>query len=200
MEASATQDEADRQWFIAGRWQELEGESRANLLRVTGVGLFYSVELWNRANVTPLFHSGVTALAAAWLMLAWAVHVCLQRRVFPSSMKFLSTGADLFLLTCVLLLADGPRSPLLLGYFVILSLSALRFSVGLLRFATVLAMASFLVVSRQASWLRPPLSVPGYHKLIVLLALGLSGVILGQVLRRVRGFAEDYSKRLSEGR
>jgi hypothetical protein len=190
----------DRQWFIAGRWQEFEGESRANLLRVCGIAAFYLVELANRSQVDAAFHSAVTALAAAWVMAAWAVYVCLKRRVFPAAMKFLSTGADLVLFTCLLLLADGPRSPLLAAYFLVLAMSALRFSVPLLRFATAGAMLSYVALCRQALWLRPSVAVSGNYELIVLLALLLCGVTLGQLLRRVRAFAEDYARRLEAGR
>jgi hypothetical protein len=193
-------ENADRQWFIAGRWQEFEGESRANLLRVAGIALFYLIELLNRANVERSFHSAATALAAAWVMSAWAVYACLKRRVFPAGMKYLSTGVDLLLLTCLLLLADGPRSPLLAGYFFILCLAALRFSVPLVRFATAGAVIGYIVVFRQALWMRPALAVSRNYEFIVLLALILCGTTLGQVLRRVRAFADDYAARVAEGR
>ena len=195
-----TTENAERQWYISGRWQEYEGESRANLLRVAGIAAFYVVELLNRANVDARFHSAVTALAAAWVMCAWAVYVCLKRRVFPAGMKYVSTGIDLLLFTCLLLLGDGPRSPLVAGYFFILCLAALRFNVGLVRFAAAGAVASYVVVFRQALWMRPALAVPRNHELIVVLALVLCGTTLGQVLRRVREFADDYSRRLGEGR
>ena len=191
---------ADRQWFIAGRWQEYEGESRANLLRVCGIALFYLVEFHNRANVSAVFHSAMTALAAGWLMTSWAVYVCLNRRVFPGAMKFLSTGVDLLLLTCLLLLADGPRSPMIVGYFFILSLALLRFNISLLRFATAGAMISYLAVARQAAWRRPELGVTPNYELIVCLSLALCGTTLGQAVRRMRGFAEDYARRMAEPR
>ena len=187
----------DSQWFISGRWQEYEGESRANLLRVAGIASFYSIELFNRPQVTPAFHSAVTALAAGWVMVAWTVYICLKRRVFPASMKFLSTGADLALFTCLLMLADGPRSPLIVGYFCILALAALRFSVPLVRFATAGAMASYIIVFRQALWMRPSLAVSRNYEMIVLVALLLCGTTFGQILRRVRAFAEDYARRLA---
>ena len=193
-------ENSDRQWFIAGRWQEFEGESRANLLRVTAIALFYVIELINRAQVPQVFHTAVTALAAAWLLTSWAVFLCLQRRVFPSAMKFLSTGVDLLLFTCLLLLADGPRSPLLVGYFFILTLAALRFSVPLLRFTTAGALLSYLAVAGQAVWMRKPMMASTNSMLIMILALILCGTTLGQILRRVRDFAEDYARRLAEGR
>jgi hypothetical protein len=52
----------DRQWFIVGRWQEYEGESRANLFRIAAVGLFYGIELGNywAGAVDRPFHQAVT--------------------------------------------------------------------------------------------------------------------------------------------
>lgn len=193
-------DNSQRQWFIAGRWQEFEGESRANLLRVTGIAVFYLIELLNRPNVPPAFHSAVTALAAAWVLTAWVVYMCLKRRVFPGAMKFLSTGVDLLLFTCLLLLADGPRSPLLAGYFFILTLAALRFSVPLVRFATAGATLSYLAVLGQAAWQRKAVLVPVNSALIMIAALLLCGTTLGQTVRRMRAFAEDYARRLAEAR
>ncbi len=187
-------------WFIAVRWQQFEGETRANLLRVGGIAGFYLIELVNRANVPSEFHRAVTALAAGWVMTAWAVHLCLRRRVFPGAMKFLSTGADLLLFTALLLLADGPRSPLIAGYFILLCLSALRFSTGLVRFTGFGCVMSYLLVAGQAARMRPSVSVDRTHELIVLLAIALCGVTLGQLLRRGRALAEDYAGRRAEGR
>jgi hypothetical protein len=41
------------------------------------------------------------------------------------------------------------------------------------------------------------LSVPGYYQLIMLLALLLTGVVLGQIIRRVRAMAEDLLRRVA---
>ncbi|MBI3564601.1 MAG: hypothetical protein HY079_05320 [Elusimicrobia bacterium] len=190
----------ERPWFIAGRWQEFEGETRANLLRVLGIAAFYVVELSNRSAVTPEFHHAVTALAAGWVMAAWAVHMCLRRRVFPAWLKYASTGADLALFTALLLLADGPRSPLVVGYFFILCLAALRFSLPLLRFAGVGAAATYLAVAFHATLKRPAVAVPRVSELLFVVALTLCAVTLGQLLRRTRALAEDYARRLGEGR
>ena len=122
----------DRQWFIVGRWQEFEGEARANLLRIVGIGVFYLVELINYhglnlgffempkvEQIGPSFHQAVTALAVAWTMVALGVLLCLSQRIFPAALKFVSTGCDVVLLTGILVVADGPRSPLLVGYFLL---------------------------------------------------------------------------------
>lgn len=187
-------------WDVAARWQEYEGEVRANLLRVCGIGAFYLIELWNRGNVDPAFHRAVTALASGWVMVAWAVHMTLRRRAFPAWLKSVSTGLDLVFFTVLLLLADGPRSPLVYGYFFILVLSALRFSLPLVRWATVGAAASYLFVAGQALRRRPEVSVPRVHEALLLTALVLCGVALGQLLRRARALAEDYAARREAAR
>jgi hypothetical protein len=199
----------DRQWYIVGRWQEYEGEGRTNLLRIAGIAAFYIVELINyhgldlgfvempRIRDRP-FHLAVTALAVAWTMAALAVLLCLRRHVFPAALKYLTTGGDLVLLTCVLTVAEGPRSPLVAAYFLILALAALRFSAPLVRFATAGAMAGYLVLLGYAAWFAPrDIAVPRYHELIVLLALALTGITLEQVVRRVRAMARAYAERIA---
>jgi hypothetical protein len=39
--------------------------------------------------------------------------------------------------------------------------------------------------------------VPPVVTLITLLALGMTGVVVGQVVRRVRGMADEYVRRMS---
>lgn len=210
--AGASNEAGDRQWFIVGRWQEYEGEERANLLRLIGIAAFYIVELINYYGLKlgilefpqvpdRQFHLSITALAVAWVMVGMAVQLSLHRQFFPASLKFISTGCDLLLLTCAILMAAGPRSPLVAAYFLVIALSALRFNLPLVRFATVGALAGYLVLLGRARWFGSPdgpdLRVPRYHELIVLLAIALTGIILGQVVRRVRILAEDYAARLA---
>lgn len=202
--------ENDPEWFIVSRWQEYEGERRANLLRLLGILAFYLIELANYrgvnlgvlelpkvAGVDRQFHLAVTALAVGWAVCGWGVLVLLQRRVFPAALKFASTGLDLVFMTMILLLADGPRSPLSAVYFLLIGLAALRFSLPLVRFATAGAMAGYLALLGNALWYRESLRVPRYHQLIFLLALALAGVLAGQLVRRVREAAADYARRRS---
>ena len=209
--ATTTQqrDADDRWWYIVGRWQEYQGEGRSNLLRIVGIAAFYSVELANyrglRLGVFEMprietvdrpFHLAVTALAVAWTMTALAVQICLRRQVFPASLKFLSTGADIVLLTCVLCVSNGPRSPLVVAYFLIVALAALRFSLPLVRLATTGSMLGYLAVLGHAKWFAVrDLRVPRYHEVMFLLALALTGITIGQVLRAVRSMAVDYNAR-----
>lgn len=211
------QPPADRQWFIIGRWQEFEGEGRANLLRIIGIALVYGVELINYHGldlpflqmpqvVTRPFHLAVTMLTVAWTMLCLAVLYCRRQGIFPFWLKFISTGCDLLLLTTILALGDGPRSPMLVAYFLIIALASLRFSLRLIWFATAGAIAGYLFLLGFARWGYVPgwpkadMTVPRYQQIIFGAALVLLGVVLGQVIRRVRRLAELYAGRLAETR
>src|SRR5262245_13893670 len=99
---------AERSWFVTGRWQEYEGESRTNLIRVIAVTIFYAVELLNYhglrlgswelfpgCGVDRPFHEAVTALAVAWMAVSVGIAVCLRQHVFPAFLKYLAAGTDL---------------------------------------------------------------------------------------------------------
>lgn len=209
---------ADRQWFIVERWQEYEGEGRTNLLRIAAIGVFYLVELANYHWLAPgrdnvdftAYHQKVTALAVAWTMVSLAVLLCLRLRVFPAFLKYVSTGCDLLLLTALASVEhgksnpapDGPESPLVLAYFLILALAALRLSLGLVWFSTLGAMVGYLALVglRDQKWFDENHAVPPITTLITVLNLALTGIVLGQVIRRVRALANEFSSRLSAGR
>ena len=211
--ASAQHDASaakQRQWFIVGRWQQFEGEYRANVLRIIGIGAFYLIELANYhglklgafelppvAGVDEPFHQAVTALAVAWAMVALGTILCLRGGVFPASLKFATTATDVVLLTAILTVADGPRSPLVVGYFLIVVLSTIRFDLALVRFAAAASIGGYLFLLGYAKWFSDrDLNVPRYHQVISVLALVLCGVVLGQAVRRVRRLADEYAERL----
>ncbi len=199
----------DRPWYIVGRWQEYQGEARANLLRLAAVAAFYAIELINYYGVNlgfiqipkvrdAAFHRTVTAIAAAWVLLGVGVHMWLRMHLMPEALKYVSTALDAVLLTLLLMAADGPRSPLVVGYFLIPAMATLRFRARLVWFATIAAMLGYVWILGWAVWIRNvrDVRVPRYHELIVLTALALSGIIQGQVIRRVKAVAAEYARRL----
>jgi hypothetical protein len=207
--ATATAAIGERQWFIVGRWHEYEGESRANLLRIVAVGSFYIVELlrfyiFEQANPEQLaFHRQATMVAVAWTMVSLAILLCLRMKIFPAALKYASTACDIALLTALAALnAPGPFSPLVLGYFLIIAMAALRFSLGLVWFSTLASMVGYwslvgLEDAKASRWFDAQHAVPPARQLITLLSLGLTGVVLGQVVRRVKAMASEYAQRLS---
>lgn len=199
---------ASRQWFIVGRWQEYEGEGRANLLRVLALAAIYVVQLIDhhfvqqRTDSEQTFHQAVTAIVAGWSLVGLGIHAALRRRVFPAALKYVSTAFDLAFLTALLLVGSGPTSPLVFAYFPIVVLTGLRFHLPLVRAAALGAMACYIGVvgAKDSRWFDGDHLVPVSEQLVVLLSLGLTGVLLGQIVRRVRGMAEDYARRLQARR
>jgi hypothetical protein len=197
-----------RQWLIVGRWQEYEGESRATLLRIAAVGAFYVVELLRfhfleRAAAEHMpFHRQATMIAVAWTMAALATLLCLRLKIFPAALKYATTAADVLLLTALAALAGGPFSSLVLVYFLIVALAALRFSLGLVWFTTVACMLGYwslvgLEDLKSSRWFDAQHAVRPVTQLVTLLSLALTGIILGQVVRRVKGMAADYARRIA---
>jgi hypothetical protein len=207
-----------RQWFIVGRWQEFDGEWRANLVRTACVAAFYAVELlgyyglnfgWLQVeqSFTKEFHLTISALAAAWIIVAFGTFYCLRMHIFPAALKYVTTACDIVLLTAMLVAASGPRSPLVVGYFVILAVAGLRLQLRLIWCATLGSMAGYLFLLGFAkwhdTWLNLPhrdLTVPRYAQLVTLLALAMTGIALGQTIRRVKAMAEDYARRMHAAR
>jgi hypothetical protein len=213
MSTSTSPTHRDIPWHIVGRWQEFDGESRANRLRVIAITAFYVVELLNYhglslgpltwpklEGIDAVFHRSVTAIALGGAAVSLGVLLCLRNRIFPGWLKFVSTTGDLLLLTAFLLIGDGPRTPLVVAYFLIIALSTLRFSLTLVRFATVGALAGYLCVNGYARWFADrELVVPRYHQTLVLIALALTGIIAGQVIRSVKSMAYEYAQRIQAG-
>jgi len=202
--------DVDRQWFIVSRWQQYDGELRANLLRIGGIATFYLIHLVNYhrwfglpgvEGATPRFDEMVTALAVAWVLTALAVQLALTRHVFPGAMKFVTTTADIWLLTLVIGVCDGPRSPLVVGYFLILAVAALRFSLRLVWLATAECLAGYVALVIYAEhFATRDKTVPRYSQMIFLAAILIAGVTMGAVVRRVRRLAFDFAQRVEDRR
>lgn len=204
MNAKQSPGGSDRQWYIVGRWQEYEGEGRANLLRIVAVGAFYGVQMiqfnsYSAPNeVQREFHQAATLAIVAWALLALAILLCLRRRIFPAVLKFISTGGDIVLLTSLAMIGTKANSPLVMGYFLVIGLAGLRFSLRLIWFATLASLLSYLALvgASDPVWFDADHVIPVAEQLLTLISLGLSGILLGQIVRRAKGMAYDYSQRL----
>jgi hypothetical protein len=193
----------DRQWYIVHRWLEYDGESRANLLRIMAIGGFYLVQLvqfyWleQQAAAAVPFHQRATALAVAGTMVALGITLCLRRQIFPAALKYVSATCDIVLVTALVWLAGGPLSPSTRAFFVVIALAALRFDLGLIWYTTLGCLVAYegLVGSADKKWFDAEHAVPVVDNLLMLVSLALTGLIVGQVIRRVRQAATDYAAR-----
>jgi hypothetical protein len=216
-ESFSSADGGERNRFVLERWQAYDAESRANVLRIIAIGVFYLAHLWSyfsaqgkvpnygffqvadAGEIGKRFHIEITLLAVTWTILALGVLLSLQQRIFPSWLPYLTTSCDMILLSLVLCISNGPRSPLVAGYFLILVLAALRLSLPLMRFATATTALAYLVLLGCNKWLpladslRDAQRVPRYHQIIVLAAIVLAGIMLGQIIRTAWRLIEHSS-------
>jgi hypothetical protein len=193
----------------------IDAEQRVNLIRISAIACFYLIHLWHVSapglsetmsnaigfdadkTVSANVHLAVTVLCFGWLMQAFAVHLMIAQRRMNTWFVTVTTLGDLAWLTAILCLSSGPAGPLVAGYFLIIMLTGLRFDLRLVRITTVVAMMAYLVLLGVARW---PFgivkeigleTVPRYHQFMILVALLISGVIVGQIVRRAYLIADS---------
>jgi hypothetical protein len=196
-----------------GRWpdaQRLEGwagEVRVNLIRLLALVAFYGYHLLNvyviREDPTlqGLYHAQVTAVVVAWCLVVVVLYFCLARRWVPPGLKYAAVLADLCLITALLIVpGNGPKSPLVVLYFLVIVSAGLRLSLPLVYTATLGSVAAYLIVLGtyvfgQIGAVRYYAAdsiyrVPRTQEVICLLALGGAGLLTGQLVRQARRLVE----------
>lgn len=195
-------------WDVVRRVWSYRGEERANFMRIVAIACFYAIELVNYhgldlgfvafeqvEGVDQVFHAAVTAFTVAWIATAVGVMILMRSRRFPPALKYVTTSIDVLLLTSILLIADGPKSPLVIAYFVVIAASPLRLSVALVRYTTVAAIVGYVVLVGDAWMRRPETHVPRYQQVMMVLALALAGLTLSHFVKSLRDAADAYAAR-----
>lgn len=207
-------------WEIACRWRQYHAEMRVNGLRIIALALFYLVHLlrywavggstWlgflqdaDGAAISKQRHLAITLIVATWVLWSMVVHVLLLDRVFPRRFPLASICLDCLLLTAALICGSGAASPLVCGYFLIVMMAGLRLNLNWVRAAAGCCLAGYLVLLGCARWPQgllladPHPVLPRYHQLVVGLAIVMSGVIVGQLVRHLQQIAV-YLQRASQ--
>jgi hypothetical protein len=187
-------------WTAALRVETWVGELRVNVIRLAAIAAFYGHHLFNRYvlkhEIPPGYTAAVTALALAWAVGALAIHIALTNHWMPTGLRFAAVGFDSLLVSSLLLLSEGPRSPLVGLLFLVIASSPLRMDLRVVWTATLLALLSYAFVCGHAKWKRPEWQVPRRQQVIVALALSAAGFLAGQSLRQARRLAQDYAERV----
>ena len=194
-------------WDDVRRLEEWAGEVRVNLIRLTGIVLFYGRHVVEYLLASPgAYVRGPYHLRATWIAAAWAASVLLvrfqlARRVVPPWLKYATTAWDLFLVTLLCMVAGGPRSPLTLLLFLVVAMAPLRLSLRLVYATTAGAILSYLCLLAYYAWFKigrqkyystPELRIPRSEEAIYVLALLVAGLLAGQVVRQARRMAGGY--------
>ena len=78
-----------------------------------------------------------------WSVGVMVLYLYLSRRWVPPALKYVVTAWDLLLVTTLVVLAGGPRSPLVILYFLIIAAAPLRLSIRLVYAATLLSLLAY---------------------------------------------------------
>ena len=205
---------SEDRWADACRLESWAGEVRVNLLRAVALIAFYGHHLFNLwtkdTAITPEYNAAVTAVVFAWVLAVFVLHVCLSRRWVPPALKYFATFWDLALITALLIASpDGPRSPLIFLYFVVLSASPLRLSLALVQVTTFATWAAALVALGHYVFFRhgwaayraaEGVRIPRTSEVIFALAVGAAGLFAGQVVRQARRLVHGYPVAVEEPR
>jgi len=190
----------DLPWTAAQRVESWAGELRVNVIRLAAILAFYGHHLFNqhllKHEFPPGYTASVTALAIAWAVGALGIHVALTNHWMPSALRFAAVGFDTVMTTALLLLSDGPKSPLVVLLFLVVATAPLRVDLRLVWAATLLALLSYGFACGHAKWKRPEWQVPRRQQVVVALALAAAGFLAGQSVRQARRFAQDYAERV----
>jgi hypothetical protein len=206
---------ADTTWVDARRPEAWAGELRVNLIRAVALVVFYASHLLNvyvwtdDPEARGAFHAVVTAAVLAWTVAILLLNVFLTRRFVSPALKYLSTAVDLVLITALVMVSpEGPRSPLMLLYFVVIAAAPLRLSLPLVYATTLGAMAAALFalghyVLVRLGWqeyMDPSKGhrIPRVTELLFLLALGASGLLAGQLVRQARRLVHGYPVKVQD--
>lgn len=187
-------------WVAAQRMEAWAGELRGNVIRLAAITAFYGHHLFNQFILKEQFPPGytlaVSSIAIFWGIGSLALHVALAGRWLPAALPYAVVSFDVIMATSLLLVSDGPGSPLVVVLFLIVASSTLRLNLRLVWLATLLALFSFAFVCGHAKWRKPEWRIPRQRQVILALGLGGAGLLAGQAVRQARRLAKDYADRV----
>lgn len=189
--------DADKSSLWLSRRETWAGDVKSNRIRMAGIAVFAANELVNfhLLHVVDLrFHVGSLLIIILWVMAAAFFRDALRRHLWPRAMPFLIPSVDLFLLTWLLFLADGPQSPLVSVYFLIIALSALRLDPAVALYTAGAAAFGYLSVLQFMKVQNPALLVPPHHAVIVTIAILFMGAIASHAAGRVLALIGELSR------
>ncbi len=204
----------ETRWEDTRRLEGWAGEARINLIRAVALLGLYGAHLVDVVvfsdgdEARAAFHSALTALVAPYAVLVAILHACLVRRWVPPALKYVVTAIDLVLVTAVIAVTpEGPRSYLVILYFLVIAAAPLRLSIPLVATATFGAMAGYMIVMGEYAWHRigfeeyytpGPHRIPRVQQFVIEMSLLCAGVLAGQVVRQVRRVASGHAVVVAE--
>lgn len=136
-------------------------------------------------------HLEVMGLMVLWTVLSFVFQRLLTRADWEPIVPYLWATADAACYTAVLLLADGPLGPVLIGYPVLIAGSGLWAEVRLVWFMTAITTLSFAALA--AARLEP--ETPWHYMVIFAISLIGTGGIVAYQVQRLRSLTRYFERR-----
>ena len=170
------------------RKETWEGDMKANRIRIAALFIFAINECLNYYVfhvVDKRFHIGSLLVVFMWFVCAGIFQWMLRHHVWSERAPYLMVSVDLLWMTWLLFLADGPKSPLVAIYFLIIALSGIRLSPRLCLYSSGAAVFGYLSVLQFVKNQAPQFMVPRSHETIVILSLFFMGIIMAHLMSRM---------------
>ena len=180
--------------------EEKSGEQKVNIIRLAAIAVFFADELANYhllGAVEPGRHRRTLWTLAGWELFAFAAWFRVNLRAdYARWMKYVSTGVDVLFLTFIIIALEANSGPLISLYYLLIAQSALRYSRRAIFTVTGLSAAGYAAVwwfSFGNPDVRP---VSTYAAGIHILAMLVMGMIVGYVVRKLRGLVHKFADSL----
>lgn len=172
-------------------------ENRINLIRLNAVAALYAYHLlsrflWPEPWMTGAYHTALTQLVVACVLMGGAIQVRLSSRHMPSWFPYLTLHWDILVVTAACLLHDGPRSPLAALFLCVVFSSALRVSLRLVWTALISCGLAYLYLLTYSKLTRPDLVVPHGDIFLGYVCLLVAATFAGQTVRQARRIARGH--------
>lgn len=211
---SAVQDPSAIAVTVARRVYAIEAEARINLLRLVGVAVFFTLHVVNRAFVgldagrvvdlggtkVPVFDTVAISVAVAWAGAAGAVLLLLRTRFVSRVVGPMVTLADVLFLSILVLVGNGPTSPMLYAFPLVIAVTGLRGRSADVWLATVATTAAYGLAIGAALRFHPSFMPPTHHILFVVASLGLMGLVTDLGVGSTWRLVEDQDALLGRAR
>jgi hypothetical protein len=169
------------------RRESWAGDLKANRIRLAAVALFTVNELINYHVlhvVDARFHYGSLLIIGLWVAATALFTIMLREHIWPRAISYVIVSTDVLLLTWLLLLGDGPKSPLVVLYFLVIALAGVRVDPLVCLYTAAASAFGYGAVLEFVKRQKPEFLVPVYHAVIVALALLLMGVVMAHLVGR----------------
>lgn len=182
-------------WTRLFRWARREPALASRLSTLVICGAVLQIDEAEFRTFDPTLNSRIMIVLGLGIGASLIFQALLNRERFSNLARYIWATADLILFTSLMTFADGLRTPLVAGYFLLVAASGLWFRERLVWFTTGLAIASYgSIASLDALLGRPGRHAVQAHALLMI-GLIVAGFVVAYQVKRVRALSRYYEHR-----